>query len=156
MSTIHVATGVGRGPTETAAYDAALAEANLHEYNLVTVSSVVPPDATVSRVDAAPDLGPTGGKLFCVQGRAEVAGPGTVAAGLGWATGPGPGLFYEADGHSAEAVRERVDRGLDAGVDLREWTVTDRETAVVDADADPDEHVCVVAVAAYGEAERIR
>ncbi|MFB6128035.1 MAG: pyruvoyl-dependent arginine decarboxylase [Halolamina sp.] len=155
MSTIHVTTGVGRGPTETAAYDAALAAANLHDYNLVTVSSVVPPTATVERIDAAPNLGPTGGKLFCVQGRAETAGPGTVAAGLGWATGPGPGLFYEADGQSAEAVRERVARGLDAGLDLREWTVDDREVVVVDAEAAPGEHVCVVAVAAYGEAEPI-
>ncbi|MEF8907067.1 MAG: pyruvoyl-dependent arginine decarboxylase, partial [Haloarculaceae archaeon] len=40
MSVIRVVWGSGTGPTGTAAYDAALAEAGVHDYNLVTVSSV--------------------------------------------------------------------------------------------------------------------
>ncbi|OYR66550.1 pyruvoyl-dependent arginine decarboxylase subunit alpha, partial [Halorubrum sp. E3] len=39
MNTIHVAGGVGVADTAMASYDAALADANLHNYNLVAVSS---------------------------------------------------------------------------------------------------------------------
>jgi len=118
MSTIHVAGGVGVAPTAMSAYDAALADANLHNYNLITVSSVIPADATLELVDAAPDLGPAGNKLTVVQGK-TVAGPESdgepIATGIGWATGPGPGLFYEASGTDPEAVEAEIRRGLDAG-----------------------------------------
>jgi arginine decarboxylase len=80
---------------------------------------------------------------------------GTVVAGLGWATGPGPGLFYEATGTDSSTVRDRLERGLDAGADLREWSLPERDVELVAAEAELDAHVGVVAVAAYGTAERI-
>jgi arginine decarboxylase len=185
---ISVASGVGRGPTEMSAYDAALAAAGVHNYNLVTVSSVVPADATVSAVDAAPDLGPAGYRLTVVQGH-EHAAPTTgtvgddvtaeplsddgeqgqipddergqltdseqVVAGLGWATGPGPGLFYEASGNDSADVRQRIADGLDAGADLRDWTLPERETRLAVATPEPNAHIAAVVIAAYGTAERI-
>jgi arginine decarboxylase len=176
---VSVAAGVGRGPTAMASYDAALAGAGVHNYNLVTVSSVVPADATVEAVETAPDLGPAGGRLTVVQGRATAeptesvgsevtaepvvnaeseesdASEDHVVAGLGWATGPGPGLFYEADGSDPATVRDRIDRGLDAGAALRDWTLTDREVTLAVGSVQPDAHVTAVVVAAYGTAERI-
>jgi len=82
MSIIHVAAGAGTGPTEKSAYDAALADANLHNYNLIPVSSVVPADAEEVTVDAAPDLGPAGNRLNVVEDEAAatVAGPNAGAA----------------------------------------------------------------------------
>jgi arginine decarboxylase len=153
MSIIHVAGGAGTGPTEKAAYDAALADANLHNYNLVPVSSVVPADAEVVAVDAVPDLGPAGNRLNVVQAERAAVGPETVAAGIGWATGPGPGLFYEADAESEADVLRRLDRGLAAGRDLRDWSFAHEETLVETAEASPGQHTCVVALAAYGESE---
>ena len=156
MTTIRVATGIATGPTEMASYDAALAEAGLHNYNLVPVSSVVPADATVEVVDRVPDLGPAGNRLTVVQSRATTAQPGRVTAGLGWATGPGPGLFYEA---AAEAdpgtVRERITEGLAAGRRLREWSFTDEEIEIASVDADAGTHTTAVVIAAYGESEPI-
>jgi arginine decarboxylase len=153
---IHVASGVGRGPTETAAYDAALADAGVHNYNLVVVSSVVPADATVIAVERVPDRGPAGGRLAAVQALAT-ARTGPLAAALAWATGPGPGLFYEAAGTDADAVREEALEGLAAGRALRadEWTFADERVRVerADADATRDAHAAVAVVAAYGEAE---
>src|SRR6056297_2732238 len=109
MTTIHVAGGIGRAPTAMAAYDAALADANLHNYNLVAVSSVIPADATIKVVDRAPDLGPAGNQLTVVEGR-SVIGPDeaaeTAATTIAWATGPGPGLFYEASGTDPDAVED--------------------------------------------------
>jgi arginine decarboxylase len=158
MSTIHVAGGVGVAPTEMSAYDAALADANLHNYNLIAVSSVIPAEATLEVVDAAPDLGPAGNRLTVVQGK-TVAGPDSSAAeittGIGWATGPGPGLFYEASGTDPEAVEAEIRRGLDAGCELREWTITDRDVLVSTAEPAADSYTAAVVLAAYGESEPI-
>jgi arginine decarboxylase len=180
MKQIHVAGGVGVAETAMASYDAALAEANLHNYNLVAVSSVVPADATVRRVEAAPDLGPAGGALTVVEARrtvgpsdavdfreggrsgatgsAETRAPHRhpdVAAGLGWATGPGPGLFYEVTGEDSDDVRDRIHAGLDAGAALRDWELIDRETHVETATADETGFTTAVVIAAYGEAEPV-
>ncbi|PHQ37939.1 pyruvoyl-dependent arginine decarboxylase subunit alpha [Halorubrum persicum] len=180
MNTIHVAGGVGVADTAMASYDAALADANLHNYNLVAVSSVVPAEATVESVAAAPDLGPTGNRLTVVEARRTV-GPGDavdfreggragaedaaskraprrhpdVVAGLGWATGPGPGLFYEVTGEDTADVRDRIHAGLDAGGDLRDWELPDRELRVEAAAAEPDRFTTAVVIAAYGESEPI-
>lgn len=157
MSTIRVAWGTGTGPTELAAYDAALADANLHNYNLVAVSSVVPADAEVEAVGTAPDLGPAGQRLTVVQARETRAGPGRVSAALGWATGDDdPGLFYEAAGETdPEEVAERVRVGLGAGRDLREWSVADERVETASVDVDAGTYGSAVVVAAYGESEPI-
>ena len=168
MSTIRVAWGTGTGPTEMASYDAALADVNLHNYNLVTVSSVIPADADVEAVGTAPDLGAAGERLTVVQARATRAGPGRVSAALGWTTGEGasdgdgeesgsgPGLFYEAAGEAdPEDVAERVRTGLAAGRELREWTFTDEHVETATTDAEAGTYATAVVVAAYGESEPI-
>ncbi|MES3161964.1 MAG: pyruvoyl-dependent arginine decarboxylase [Halorubrum sp.] len=180
MSTIHVAGGVGVADTAMASYDAALADANLHDYNLVAVSSVVPASATVEEVETVPDLGPAGNRLTVVEAR-RTLGPSDevdfreggragaedaadtraprqnpdVVAGLGWATGPDAGLFYEVTGEDPEAVRERIHAGLDAGTALRDRSFTDRALHVETAAATPGRYTTAVTVAAYGESEPI-
>ena len=180
MNTIHVAGGVGVADTAMASYDAALADANLHNYNLVAVSSVVPAEATVTAVESAPDLGPAGNRLTVVEARRTI-GPDDevdfreggragaedaestraprrrpdVAAGLGWATGPGPGIFYEVTGEDPDSVRGRIESGLDAGAELRDWALPDREIRVEVASASPDRYTTAVVIAAYGESEPI-
>ena len=155
MSTIYVARGVGVAPTAMSSYDAALADAGVHNYNLVSVSSIVPAGAEVTEVDAAPDLGPAGNRLTVVEARATVEGAAPACAGLGWTTGPGPGLFYEADGADPDAVRETVAAGLDAGRDLREWTFDDESIVVSAAEGREGAYATAVVVAAYGESEPI-
>ena len=157
MNTIHVAGGVGVADTAMASYDAALADANLHNYNLVTVSSVIPASATLAAVGTAPDLGPAGERLTVVQARATTAGPGRVSAALGWTTSEdGPGLFYEAaDETGREDVADRVRAGLEAGRDLREWRFTDERVETVSIDADPGTYAAAVVVAAYGDSDPV-
>ena len=158
MTTIHIAGGIGRAPTAMAAYDAALADANLHNYNLVSVSSIIPADATIEIVDRAPDLGPAGNRLTVVEGKSVVgpdASADTAATAIAWATGPGPGLFYEASGTDPGAVEREARRGLDAGRELRGWELTDRDTHVAAVDATGDSYTAAVVVAAYGDSEPI-
>ncbi len=173
MSVIRVVWGSGAGPTETGAYDAALAAAGIHDYNLVTVSSVVPADPPVEVVGTAPDLGPVGEGLTVVQARetvsltdeeageydgetgergsAEPDERAPAAAAVGWArSADGPGVFYEATGRDPDSVRETVSEGLRRGCSLREWEPVDRDVVVRTADPEPDHHTCVVVCAVYG------
>jgi arginine decarboxylase len=137
-----------------ASYDAALAAANVHDYNLVSVSSVIPTDATIEVVGDAPSLGPVGERLTVVEGRATIA-PGeakTASACLGWSREPdGPGIFYESSGTDPEAVRDRVERGLAAGRELRSWAFDDEGRRVVTEEADPETYTTAVVLAVYGE-----
>ncbi|WP_254535738.1 pyruvoyl-dependent arginine decarboxylase [Halomarina litorea] len=160
MGLIRVVWGTARAPTEMASYDAALAEANVHNYNLVSVSSVVPAGARVERVGRAPDLGPAGERLTVVQARATVS-EGHAAAGLGWATeANGRGLFYETSGDDPEAVRREVEEGLDAGRNLRDWAFEDEgfqsaESDPVGDNGDDGEYATAVVLAVYGESSPI-
>jgi arginine decarboxylase len=154
MGLIRVVRGTATGPTAMASYDAALAAANVHNYNLVPVSSVIPADATVEAVGEAPDLGPPGERLTVVEARATV-GPGgadRAVAGLGWSREPdGPGVFYEASGTDPEAVGERIEAGLEAACDLREWGFAGAGRRFATAEADPAAYTTAVVLAVYGE-----
>lgn len=176
MDTIRVAWGSATGPTATSSFDAALADANVHNYNLVELSSVVPAGATVEAVGTAPDLGPTGDALFCVLARqtltpangapdSEAPGADDVAcAGLGWArTDAGHGLFYEASGLDPATVRHAVETGLDHGMAIRDWRRADGDDdcggdgdVVLETEpAHPDDYASAVVVACYGESESL-
>jgi arginine decarboxylase len=157
MNTIRVVWGTATGPTEMASYDAALAEANVHNYNLVPVSSVIPADAEVEAVGDAPDLGPAGERLTVVQARATVAGPGRASAGLAWSTSEGgPGLFYEAGGETGvEDVRGRVLEGLSTGQELRDWTFDEAQHEVVTAPAEPGMYTSAVVLAVFGQSDSL-
>lgn len=156
MSVIRLVWGRATGPTPTASYDAALAAANVHNFNLITVSSVIPAEAHLEVVETAPDLGAVGDSLTVVQGRAT-RGPGDAgAAGIGWARSEsGKGIFYESSGDDEATVRERIEQGLEAGKGLRDWEFIEEDLVVVDADPDPDAYTTVVVIAAYGESRPI-
>lgn len=156
MSVIRLVWATATGPTPTASYDAALAEANVHNFNLVTVSSVIPAEAQLEAVGEAPDLGAVGDGLTVVQGR-HTAPPGEAgAAGIGWARSEsGRGIFYEADGESEAVVRERVEDGLATGRDLRDWQFDAEDSIVVAAEPDPDEYTTALVVAAYGQSRSL-
>jgi arginine decarboxylase len=154
MEPIRVAWGSATGPTAMSSFDAALAEAGVHDYNLITLSSVVPADATVEAVGTAPALGPTGEGLYCVEARQTLppGADGEAVAGLGWARdAEGRGLFYEGSGTDPDGVREVVERGLSHGMALRDWTPVDQNVVVETAPTSADEHATAVAVAAYGK-----
>jgi len=157
MTTIRVASGAGTGPTELAAYDAALASIDLHDYNLRHVSSVIPADASVEVVDRLPELGPAGSAVTVVEANAVAAGPADVAAALGWTrSAEGAGVFYEAAGEAdIERLRDRIDRGLAAATELREreFAVEGAERVETASASAEDGHVAAVVSGVYGSAK---
>ena len=158
MEPIRVVWGTGRGPTALSAYDAALADANVHEYNLLQLSSVVPSGATIETPGTAPDLGPAGGELRTVEAAATTdAGP--VSAALAWQRrADGSGIFYEAEAETeAGRVVDQVRTGLSAGVDLRQGEFADPsvQTVTTTAAEHDAEHAAAAVLAVYGTATPI-
>jgi len=156
MDTIRVVWGSGTGPTAMASYDAALADAGVHNYNLVSVSSMMPPDVEVDPVGTAGDLGEVGGRLTVVEARATATDPGTVSAGLAWMQSPSGGLFYEAAGPTDAAdVEERVRQGVQAGADLREWSFDTSRVRVQSSEVELGTHTTAVVLAVFGDADAL-
>jgi len=110
---ITVRTGRGIGSTSLSAFDHALQGAGIADFNLVTLSSVIPPRSRVRIVDSRL-AGGHGDVLFCVMARADATHPGETAwAGLGWCTDEtGGGLFVEHHGHSEAEVVEQIELSL--------------------------------------------
>jgi arginine decarboxylase len=150
MSLIRIVWGTASGPTALSSFDAALAAAGIHNYNLVTLSSVIPADPEIEVVGTAPDLGPVGEELHVVESSATAAPGERAAAGIGWARSEsGRGIFYEVDGSDPDQVRAEIEAGLAAGRELRDWTFVDEEVVVRSVEAD-DEHATAVVCAVYG------
>ena len=116
--TIHVATGVGRGPTKLAAFDSALRAAGVHNFNLLCLSSVVPAGSKVHVLEGpVSPVGDWGDRLYVVMAHERVVGPGAQAwAGIGWVqdADTGRGLFVEHEGTGEAEVNADIDASLGA------------------------------------------
>ncbi len=133
---IEVAAATGVGPTALAAFDDALRVAGVYNFNLVRLSSVIPPGSSVSAatslspvtepssadvIDLRSDAvsGPPGGawgdRLYAVWAFESAHVLGQEAwAGVAWVQDPadGKGLFVEHEGGSESQVREELSASL--------------------------------------------
>jgi arginine decarboxylase len=110
---IHLATGTGDGPTPLAAFDAALMDAGVANYNLLCLSSVIPPNARIVRARHRTLPDDYGRRLYVVMSQMRQSQPGHQAhAGIGWVQegGDGRGLFVEL--HDAD--HDRLEDDLNA------------------------------------------
>jgi arginine decarboxylase len=132
---IDVVWGTGSARTELGAFDAALSDANLHNYNLVELSSIVPEGANVERVGALDPGRWTTGDLVAVvlASRTSATAGDRIAAGLGWELAVEGGVFMENDAATIEACERRLDANLADAKRIRDWEWTgDRGTKTVD------------------------
>jgi len=155
FGSIVMARGLGGGPTPLAAFDAALRDAGVANYNLIPLSSVIPPGSVVERRRWQTPPAHWGRRLFCVLSEMREDRPGHEAhAGIGWVqalpgdAAPGAGLFVELHDHD----RSRLERDLHAtlrhmqqGRGLRPAPV---HTEIVSARC-TGEPVCALAIAVY-------
>lgn len=83
---IYVVAGMGTGKTTLSAFDGALKAAGVYNYNLITLSSVIPPNTKVIKAKQyqTPEE-EYGDKLYCVRSEIRSYEVGKyLAAGLGW------------------------------------------------------------------------
>ncbi len=153
---IRVSTGSGAAPTRLAAFDAALFAAGVAGYNILRLSSVVPPHAVVREVTGAEQInGAPGDVAYCVYAAAYSSTPGEQAwAGLAWATDldeSGGGVFVEHTACSESVVRRDLTATIDAMSRIRgnRYRVAGQ---TVSSAVCVDHPVCAVVVATYGTA----
>ncbi|MQA18860.1 pyruvoyl-dependent arginine decarboxylase [Rugamonas rivuli] len=118
---IPVITGIGHGQTELSAYDDALWKTGIGNFNVIALSSVIPP-GWEPVLQSEPDLRRKwGNRLYVVQAAASSSGlrDTGLAAGIGWAIfDHGGGVFVEHHGAAADAASalQAVERDIELSI----------------------------------------
>ena len=150
---IEISCGTGTGPTTLAAFDGALRSTGIANFNLLRLSSVIPPgtDVLPRKGPVSPINGEWGDRLYCVMAEMRVDTPGAEAwAGIGWVQQEetGKGLFVEHEGHSEDEVRSDIEASLGALVAGRPDTFGPPNYVLHGAVSDGTP-TCALAVAVY-------
>lgn len=150
---IPVTSAVGYGPTELAAFDAALVAAGVADRNLIYLSSVLPPASHVQQVDHIAAPGEWGDRLYVVMAQHRVSTPGALAcAGIGWAQDDtGRGLLVEHHADNEPDLVKMIDASLDALCATRGIRLPERNYEVITTPCRRDP-VCALAVAVFQSA----
>ncbi|MEA3229922.1 MAG: pyruvoyl-dependent arginine decarboxylase [archaeon] len=118
---IKITYGSGEGPTELSAFDKALYDAGIADYNIIVLSSIIPEGAhiTLGKIDW--NRREHGYKLYAVLSRQiETEIKKEAWAGLGWIQDTtGKGLFVEHQGSSEQDVKDLIGRSLSSMQEYR-------------------------------------
>lgn len=150
---IPILASIGAGPTALAAFDAALLSAGIANYNLVRLSSVIPPATVIDAADGVPALptGRWGDRLYCVYARQDATTRGDEAwAGISWVQDPetGAGLFVEHEGASEAHVRRDLTASISTLCRNRGISELVPQSVVIGAICE-SEPVCAMVIAPY-------
>jgi arginine decarboxylase len=151
---ICVSQGTGSGPTRLAAFDRALQDAGLANYNLIRLSSMIPPDTVVREVPSLDSAAGTHGDVaYCVYADAYASTPGEEAwAGIAWALhhdNTGAGIFVEQTASSEAMVRRDLTSTLQS-MSLSRGDNYRLAGQLLSSAVCVKEPVCAVVVATYG------
>lgn len=115
---INVVAGTGVGPTELSAFDNALVNAGVANFNLIYLSSVIPPGSEVVDNPGPVEIdGNWGDRLYVVIAQKRTSARNHEAwAGIGWIQDENTkkGLLVEHEGHSEEEVKLDIENSLKA------------------------------------------
>lgn len=148
---ITITTGTGEGPTPLAAFDQALLDAGVANYNLIYLSSIIPPNSVIERGCYVTPPDEYGHRLYLVMASQRVEEPGTSAwAGIGWTqeSQSGKGLFVELHGESQSEVEQAIDQTLTTMIASRPYTYGPINREVVGRTC-YDKPVCALVLAVY-------
>lgn len=132
---IELVWGEGSGETELGAFDNALSSANVHNYNLVELSSVVPEGAEISYAgELEPNRWNVGDLLAVVLATESSTTNGEqIAAGLGWAMAEEGGIFMENHASTVAACQNKLEANIADARRTRDWEwKSGLETKVID------------------------
>jgi arginine decarboxylase len=120
---ISIVWGKSEGETFISAYDKSLKEAGIHNFNLITLSSVIPAGAVVVERGVYPCCTRVGAIRYVVLSSFTSDKAGTpICAALGWVLSDEGGLIFESCGEftGEEAIKE-IERGLQEMMSVRNW-----------------------------------
>jgi len=115
---IKISEGIGTGPTQLSAFDQALVAAGVANFNLIILSSVLPPNSKIINAEPGerPD-GSWGDRLYVVMAQQRTSQRNEEAwAGIGWIQDlkTKQGLLVEHEGHSEAEVKGNINASLGA------------------------------------------
>ena len=151
---IVIARGVGSGPTPLAAFDSALMDAGVANYNLICLSSVIPPGSRIERRRWTTPPQDWGRRLYCVVSQAREQRRGhAVHAGIGWVQDPerGQGLFVELHDDDEERLDHDLRATLGSMQRQRGVALGTVQTEVASAHCE-GAPVCALVIAVYAAA----
>ena len=132
--TIYITTGKGYGKTLISAFDSALKTAGVYNYNLLRLSSIIPPESIikVKKYKANPEH--YGDRLYIVKAEYRTRESGKyIGAAMGWyQLADGRGVFVEHGeiGETKEAVelnlRQEVKNSLKDLCRFRKYPIIER------------------------------
>jgi len=148
---IQISGGIGIGPTQLAAFDQAVFNAGVANYNLIYLSSVLPPDSEVVLEPHFQQPEQWGDRLYLVMAQKRTSLRNAEAwAGIGWVQDDktGKGLLVEHEGHTEAEVRADIEHTLDALAENRSMKFGPKHMHVVGTKC-VDLPVCALVVAVF-------
>lgn len=150
---IYVTSGTGIGQTQLAAFDTALLHAGIGNFNLIKLSSVIPPNIKIELQSPKLQLEPEinyGKKLYIVLSEKRESEKGREAwAGIGWVQAKdGRGLFVEQHGAQQAEVMRLIKETLADMTNNREEEYGEVHYQVVGIRCE-DAPVCALVAAVY-------
>lgn len=149
--TIYITSGIGKGQTNLSAFDAALWDAGIANFNLIKLSSIIPPASKIEvkniNNNGSNDFG---NKLYVVLACKRESEKGREAwAGIGWVQAKdGRGLFVEHEGSQQAEVIRLIKDTLSDMVKYRKEKYGEIHYQVVGTTCE-DRPVCAVVAAVY-------
>ncbi len=143
--------GIGQGPTTLAAFDAALLDAGVANYNLICLSSVIPPGSVIERRRWHTPPQAWGQRLYCVMSQTREDRPNhAVHAGIGWVRDDelGHGLFVELHDDNRQRLERDLHATLEAMQRNRGMALGNVQTEIASAHCGGDP-VCALVIAVY-------
>jgi len=150
---IPLSAGTGSGPTTVSAFDAALLDAGVTHWNLIHLSSVVPPGSVIEERPIITPPEEFGQRRYVVLAHQFALEAGQQAwAGLGWCQDEsGKGLFVEITGRSEQAVAEGIELTLDSMKSRRNFPLGPNRRKIIGVRCER-EPVCALVVALFPNA----
>lgn len=115
MLDIKIVKGIGTGNTKTSAFDDALYNAGVNNFNLIYLSSIIPPSSRVSKIDKfSQQKKDYGKKLYVVKAVCfQKIKDKEAWAGVGWSQGKEKkGIFIEHSAGSKKVLISLIKKSL--------------------------------------------
>lgn len=150
---IQISSAIGTASTELAAFDASLHAAGVDNYNLIRLSSVIPPHSVVEVCDGPVNRleSEWGDKLYVVMAEYRQSAKGKEAwAGIGWVQDgtDDKGLFVEHESDNKEQVESDIRASLIDLMKTRGVDFGEIKMEVVGVTC-TDKPVCALVIAQY-------
>ncbi|MDO8497476.1 MAG: pyruvoyl-dependent arginine decarboxylase [bacterium] len=155
---IFINAGVGTGKTLLSAFDGALQDAGVYNYNLITLSSVIPPRSHIQIRKFQEKKDEFGYKLYVVKSEVRSGVKGTyIGAAIGWyQKKDGSGLFVEhhEEGKTALVVKSKLEKDVYASLsdlcERRRFAYSKKQCKIhLIARKVEDTPMCVLVLAVY-------